>query len=262
MKVKDYFEDVAERGVWGSLYDEDQAVYNYNFLTRRAEVLRLLKGDGAFDRILDVGCGTADYAQVAYEHQSSFHGIDFSPSMIRQARQQLDGQGQHEVLVATGENIPYRDNAFDLVMAMGYIEYHRDPTINLEEIRRVLKPGGVLVIQSFQREVPGTISQLIGAPLRFIHRQLLRRGAGPSPLGPEVIVRYSKHQLDSLLKKFGFVRTDYAFNNFFVYPSRFRSMFPRLSIGLSEKITRSNPKKWGIFAVNYIGKYTLEKANL
>ena len=260
MNVKDYFEDVARRKAWGSLYDGNLSANNYNFLTRRAEVMRLLGRDGIFERTIDVGCGTGDYAQVASAHQSSFHGIDFSPEMIRQAQQLVGNDSRHAVLVASGEHIPYRANTFDLVLAMGYIEYLRDPTVALKEIQRVLQPGGVLVIQSYQREIMGTLSRWIGRPLRFFYRRLFRRGVmQPSP-SPDVIIQYSQRQLDNLLNGFGFVRSDYAFNNFYVYPARLRSIFPKLAIGLSEAITRWNSKALGILAVNYIGKYVLEEA--
>jgi len=260
MKVKDYFEDAAKRGTWASLYDEELDRHNYNFLTRRAQVIRLLSTDQTFNQVLDLGCGTGDYAQVADAHGGAYHGIDFSPEMALQARIRSDNPAQTSITVASGEHIPYGDNSFDLVLAIGYIEYFRDPTTALLEIRRVLKTGGVLVMQSPKRQIAGTLGPLVGAPVRFVYRQFIHRGTGKLRSRPDVMVRYSGHRLDDLLKKFGFARTDYAFNNFYFYPERFRMLFPGLSIWLSEAVTRFNPKTLGVLALNYVGKYKLEKA--
>src|SRR5262245_41121982 len=87
MSLRDYFEQRARDGSWAALYREGPPdAKTYNFLTRRAAVLHLLAADGAFPRVLDVGCGTGDYAAVAARHGGTYHGVDFAPGMVAQAQ--------------------------------------------------------------------------------------------------------------------------------------------------------------------------------
>ena len=66
--LRDYFEQRASSGSWGSLYDGAPDPTTYNFTTRRAAVAALLAADGAYPSVLDVGCGTGDYAEIAACH--------------------------------------------------------------------------------------------------------------------------------------------------------------------------------------------------
>lgn len=258
MSIREYWDERAKSGSWSSLYEGKLDAAKYNFITRRAEVLRLLAKDDTFERILDVGCGTGDYVQVALCHQGSYHGIDFSSTMASQARRRV-GVGFQEArntfIVASGERIPYKDSSFDLILAIGFIEYFQDPTEAIREVRRVLKAGGTLVMQSYKRDLFSSLSWLIMGGLRFVYHLFFRRRACRSLW---VDKPYSQTELDSLLGDVGFVRTDYAFNNFYVLPISLRSHFPGLYIRLSEAIQRWNPKSLGFLAVNYIGKYVLE----
>jgi len=255
-RAQEYFDERARSGTWGSLYERAPAgltYFNYNFYTRRDAVRRLLDGERA-ERMLDVGCGTGDYAILA--RGVSYHGVDFSPSMVREARErQRESEGRVTFVAASGESIPYRDDSFDVVLAIGYIEYLSDPRPSLAEIRRVLCPGGRLVLQSFKLEFFGRLARIVRAPARTVYRRIVpRRG----PAG--VLHRpYTSAQLDDLVKAFGFVANGSVFNNFYVLPQFLRLRLPGLYIRLSEAITRSAPRAWSGLAVNYIGKYVLAK---
>jgi ubiquinone/menaquinone biosynthesis C-methylase UbiE len=262
MSMKEFWDQVAQSGTWTSHYEGETNLHTYNFFTRREAVLKMLEGDGTFDRILDVGCGTGDYIQVASRHKGSYFGVDYSWPMINQARQQISGHGkQHLFLVGSGEDLPYQNNCFDLVMAMGYIEYFQEPFVPLREIQRILKPGGILVMQSHKRELFSNLDRFVINPLRSIFRRTSKRT--DSQLPPMwVNKQYSQHQLDELLRGFGLVRIDYTFNNFFVFPRFMRRRFPHLYIRLSEVITQLCPRFCGFLAANYIGKYVLEKGGV
>jgi SAM-dependent methyltransferase len=255
-EVQTYFDGRAKAGTWGALYEpapEGLHYFNYNFYTRRNAVMDLIGSEPA-ERILDVGCGTGDYAPLA--RLAPYCGIDFAPEMVHQAHRRFgETGGRVGFAAASGEQIPYRDRSFDLVLAIGYIEYLEDPRPSLAEIRRVLRPGGRLVLQSFKPEVFGTVARTVRAPARAVYRRFVpRRG----PVG--VVHRpYAPRTLDRLVGEFGFVRTDFAFNNFYVMPQALRLRFPRLYIRLSEALTRRNPRGWAPLAINYIGKYRLDR---
>jgi SAM-dependent methyltransferase len=162
MSMQDFWHRQGQNGTWSGYYDGAADLKTYNFFTRREAVLELLRRDGAYPRILDVGCGTGDYVEVAQQHDGSFFGIDYAHGMIRQAAERIPG---HLFVVGSGEHLPYADGSFDLVMAMGYIEYFRDPAVPMRELRRVLKSGGTLVLQSFKKDLFGELDRLVFNPL-------------------------------------------------------------------------------------------------
>jgi SAM-dependent methyltransferase len=246
VSLRDYFDQRAREGSWGSLYDGPPTLDNYNFLTRRDAVLRLLAGEGPFARVLDVGCGTGDYAGVAARHGAEYHGIDYSAPMIAGARERTAAAGHSARLaVAAGDGLPYADSSFDLVLGLGYIAYFRDPRPPLEEIRRVLRPGGTAVLQVAKPDAFGSLEALVAR-----ERTVLPPGW--------VNVRYSQRGLDELMHAANFERTGFLFNNFHALPRRLRRRYPNAFIRLSELMTRASPGLFRPFAVNYVGRYRLK----
>ena len=53
--------------------------------------------------------------------------------------------------VADGERLPFRDASFDLVFAHGVVQYTADPQKMVDEVRRVLRPGGEAIFQVYNR---------------------------------------------------------------------------------------------------------------
>jgi SAM-dependent methyltransferase len=92
-------------------------------------------------KVLDVGCGSGEIARVIKEKGYLISGIDFSPIAIEIAQKQgIDSQ-----LVDLDTGIPLDDNTFDIVWAGDVIEHVFDPIFVLNEINRVLVPGGQLL---------------------------------------------------------------------------------------------------------------------
>jgi SAM-dependent methyltransferase len=116
------------------------------FVGRRRILLQVLDrylGKGGADqrRILDVGCGTgtmltylASYGQV--------QGVDIDEEAVGYCRE----RGLVEVRLGSAETLPFADNSFDLVTALDVVEHLDDDTAALREIRRVLRPGGKVLI--------------------------------------------------------------------------------------------------------------------
>ncbi|MFB6218453.1 MAG: methyltransferase domain-containing protein [Halobacteriaceae archaeon] len=101
---------------------------------------------GAGDRVLDVGCGTGFATEALLERTEAVHGLDQSVHQLEQAWAKL---GKHDpVAFALGdaERLPYRDGAFDAVWSSGSIEYWPDPVAALRECRRVVRPGGPVLV--------------------------------------------------------------------------------------------------------------------
>lgn len=251
MSLREYFDQRAREGSWASLYDGARDLRTYNFVTRRESVAKLLAEDGPFERVLDVGCGTGDYVEIDAVRGASYVGVDFAPAMIAQARERYASMGHFGV--AAGEELPFADASFDLVLALGYIAYFADPRPPFAEIHRVLRPGGTLIMQVTKPDLVGALDKRIIRPLQYGVR-LRRPPRAPVPEG-WVNLRYSGPALDRMAGEFGFVRRARAFNHFNALPASLRHRYPGAYVRLSEAMTRMRWGPWRPFSVNYIGKY-------
>lgn len=93
-------------------------------------------------KILDVGCGTGRHLSRFPEGNELF-GVDLSESMLAEARAK-NKQGTFEA--ASADNLPYDDNTFDLVFSSRVIQHMRDQQAMIDEMARVCKPGGQVMI--------------------------------------------------------------------------------------------------------------------
>jgi len=96
-------------------------------------------------RVLDIGCGPGLYYGKMRNRQLNvdYHGIDLLSSMIVNHLGQQDGV---PLSVADVQAIPYANDQFDVVMANHMLYHVEDVSQAISEIRRVLKPGGIVVV--------------------------------------------------------------------------------------------------------------------
>jgi SAM-dependent methyltransferase len=93
-------------------------------------------------RVLDVGCGTGANGPVLAAQGRFTVGIDASALPLT-----LAGATTHAArLRADAQALPFRDGAFDLVTALDVLEHLDDDAVAAGELRRVLRPGGALVV--------------------------------------------------------------------------------------------------------------------
>lgn len=110
----------------------------------RPAVLDML-GSVAGRRIVDAGCGSGPLLADLEGRGASVAGFDASPAMIRLARERLGDEADLRVADLT-RPLPYDDDAFDDAVAMLVLHYLEDWSRPLGELRRVLRPGGRLVV--------------------------------------------------------------------------------------------------------------------
>jgi SAM-dependent methyltransferase len=148
--------------------------------SRREYVVRSVRGLGRVDRILDVGCAygwaLAELASVAEE----VWGIDTDEEAVEKAARDYPNI---RVLVADGSNLPFEDSYFDAVVLSEVVEHvgrsARKPVV--DEVHRVLRPGGVLVFSSPHRGLMAWADPLdVKRRLPSVYR-LYQRASGYQP---------------------------------------------------------------------------------
>ncbi len=102
----------------------------------------------ATGNILDVACGPGAVTAALAGKASSITAFDATPAMLEKARARCEAAGHNNVVYQQGaaETMPFEDETFDGVVTRLALHHFVDPKIVLAEIRRVLRPGGLLVI--------------------------------------------------------------------------------------------------------------------
>lgn len=94
-------------------------------------------------RVLDVGCGPGALTGLLAQRLGAAQvtGVDPSASFVAAARARLPGV---EVRQASAEELPFADATFDAALAQLVVHFMRDPVQGLQEMARVVRPGGVV----------------------------------------------------------------------------------------------------------------------
>jgi len=109
-----------------------------------AKLFELIQQVGVKDKdVLDLGCGDGRYAAKFLEMGAkSAEGIDISPAMIELAQER---HGNIEFTIGDCENMPYKDESFDMIFSNFVLHYCEDIQKAFSEITRTLKKGGYFI---------------------------------------------------------------------------------------------------------------------
>jgi ubiquinone/menaquinone biosynthesis C-methylase UbiE len=135
---------------------------------------------GPADRILDVGCGGGMAMRLLSRRarRGFVAGVDYSGEMVRQAagrNAKAVAEGRVEVRHGDAMALPYGDNFFDKACGIETFYFWPDPVAGLREIRRVLRPGGLVAITlEMSKESARQTSPL----RRYLSRGYAGRSAG------------------------------------------------------------------------------------
>jgi SAM-dependent methyltransferase len=126
---------------------------------------------GQTGHALDLGCG--DGRLSAELDASELTAADVSRVALERARRRLPAA--RLVPLRPDVPLPFEDGAFDLVLCAETIEHVRDVQLLLSEIRRVLRPGGMLALSTPSHRPIGPRPHPLSPHLRFFTRRSLRR---------------------------------------------------------------------------------------
>ncbi len=126
-----------------------EALYRTPDIVAQRAAIRAALALAPGERVLDVGCGPgllcAEMAQTV-GITGAVVGVDTADSMLRIAGRNRNGLGQLSILPGEATALPADDGAFDAVVCIQVLEYVPDVAAALAEFRRVLRPGGRLLL--------------------------------------------------------------------------------------------------------------------
>jgi ubiquinone/menaquinone biosynthesis C-methylase UbiE len=152
---------------------------------------------------LDLGCGPGYLVLELARQAPGLHvtGIDLSEMMLADARQSAQQAGLGERVdfrMGNVEEIPCPDQSLDLVISTFSLHHWTDPVKVLNEVERVLKPGGAFTIFDLRRDMALPFYLLIWFATQFIVPAALHRVN--EPMGSRN-ASYSVHELAELARQ-------------------------------------------------------------
>ncbi|MDH4418059.1 hypothetical protein DBR12_13605 [Acidovorax sp. HMWF029] len=94
-------------------------------------------------RLLDVGCGNGSFLKLAQKAGWSVHGIDFDPIAVAEAR-----KGGMDIYLGSIEQLEAQEGTYDWITCSHVLEHVHDPQNLLQSMYRLLRPGGILWLQT------------------------------------------------------------------------------------------------------------------
>lgn len=201
--------------------------------------------------VLEVGCGLGTDAINFARRGARYTGVDLTEASIELVRRRFELEGLTANLrVADAERLPFDDDSFDLVYSHGVLHHTPDTQRAIDEVHRVLKPGGAAMVMLYHKNSynyrvnimtlrrmgvrvlgfdwgPAFVHRLTGEDeTRLRELQRLYRRDGKRLLSPEEFLNrntdgagnplaraYTRREAMTMFKKFGEVRTEVHFLN-------------------------------------------------
>lgn len=146
--------------------------------------------------VLDLGCAGGFMAEALDDRGANVTGIDPAKDAIAAARQHAEAAGRTIAYdVGAGEALPYVDHSFDAVVCVDVLEHVQDLAQVIDEVSRVLRPGGMFLFDTINRN---PISRLATITMAENVLKLLPKGTHD----PEMFIKPA--ELRAQLERAGF----------------------------------------------------------
>ena len=182
MEVKPYEVDGSKKQQVSKMFDNIAGNYDFlnHFLSlnmdktwRRKMIAELVSVDPK--NVLDVATGTADVAINTVKqlkiNDLTIKGVDISAEMLNIGRKKIEKEGlseQIELTLGDSEQLPYEGNKFDAVTVAFGVRNFENLERGLQEMHRVLKGGGKLVVLEFSKPTIFPFRQLYNFYFKYI----------------------------------------------------------------------------------------------
>lgn len=268
--VTDYYDSVAEQYDYQFYRKKDPYPtlrYRHAYFLELVDEEKFAPGATA----LDIGCGPGELVFDLSRRSFATVGMDISVNMIqicktKQERCHLSGP----VIFSVGdiEQLPFPDESFDLVTAAGVVEYLTGDSLWSAELRRVLKPGGILILNvtntlSIKRLTSPFLEPLKRNETLFrlfnaVKRDVLKKGALVRfPFQPRTHVPW---EFDNFLREKGFGTLAHRYFAFSILPYPFDTVMGFITIPVRRYLERYSSKNLPFLGTGYIVKARKEEA--
>lgn len=253
--VVKHFDRFAVDDRWSQLYDEMRdPVAAHSFRVRRHRVEELsepLLAEGS--RVLDIGCGTGISAPFYIAKGCVYHGVDIAPKMAEQARANVPSEKAAFSVGDLEAGLEFAPGRFDLLIALGLIEYLDRLEAALDEMVRVVRPGGSLIITVPNRNCVNyfatrCLGPVVSRAARLV-KWLLRR---PHEGHGVYHHRVRAAELARWMAERGCAKTGQAYYNLEVAFYPLHRALPRLAYAVKRRVERRHESWMHLFATGYI----------
>jgi ubiquinone/menaquinone biosynthesis C-methylase UbiE len=208
--VTDYFESTA--AYWKTVYADDRllpAIYRDRHNTALGWIQDLDLHPRA--RILEVGCGAGLMTVALARNGYTVHALDPTDAMLQMTRNGAAHQSVRDRVrlhSADVHALPFQADTFDVVIAIGVIPWLHSERVALQEMQRVLKPGGYLLVTADNNARLDRIldprSSPLSAPLRLVAKRVLRLCGLWSPNAGFQAKRHYPREVHRVICEYGF----------------------------------------------------------
>jgi ubiquinone/menaquinone biosynthesis C-methylase UbiE len=165
----------------------------------RSLVRERLSREARLGSLVEFGCGTGYYTDVLASHSDSVVATDLSPGMLELARDRIKAANV-SFQIEDVQRTSFPDGVFDTVF-MSLLIHFTEPQKALSEVRRILKPGGRLIISNLDPDSLGRWDRTRCTLRMLYHGATGYRLKPPKGFGENIL---SERELCGLLGKLGF----------------------------------------------------------
>lgn len=147
----DIYNSYGER--WYEAYDDPVALLRAESKAKTPWVFNRIDDFGLLHKgtqVLDIGCGAGFLSNELAQSELQVTAIDISEQTIKIAAEH-DFTKSVRYQVADAYRLPFADQSFEVVTAMDFLEHVERPGDVIKEVSRVLKPGGIFIFHTFNR---------------------------------------------------------------------------------------------------------------
>lgn len=182
----------------------DASAFRYKYHTHLPLLFDKVAATNPGAKLLEIGCGMGDDTAQWAKRGMAVTSIDLTEPAVACTRERLRICGlEAKVQTGNAEALDFADNSFDIVYSFGVLHHSPDTPKTIDEVWRVLKPGGTALIMLYNRN-----------SLNYVVHRLLRYPFDGSQKDPcPVEYTYTQEQIQKIFQKFNScsIEVDYLF---------------------------------------------------